>query len=309
MKKLIAKLFLVLLIFSIIDLLAGKILNVLRDHVPNGRYYKVKYSLDQCKEDIIILGSSRGEMNYNPFIIEDSLKMSCWDASSSGQTLPYFRCIQEGILARYAPRVVILNVEADMLEYPLSYEHVGLLRPFYNDHEEIQPIMNRISVSEKYQMMSRFYAYNSSFYHLIRPYLIEVADDYKETKGWEPGEEKMDMAYRIKKLEVIIDNNKLNEEAAAEFETLIKKFEEQGTQVVMVISPNYGKFQSDTPTITYLRHFTKDYNIPLFIYSDDTSIVSNFDYFFNSDHLNRTGSEFFTNKLVASIKARLHSKL
>ena len=185
----------VLFLLVLFDQLAGEILDYLRDHSPDGRYYKALYSLEQCNEDVIILGSSRGEMNYNPFIIEDSLKMTCWDASRGGEGMAYFRSIQEGILARYAPKLVILNVEGNMLEDPPSYVENGFLRPFYKDHKEIRPFINKISKYERLLMLSRLYAYNSSFYYLIRPYFIQGLDGNKEEKGWKPRDGHIDPVF------------------------------------------------------------------------------------------------------------------
>ena len=46
----------------------GASFTYLLDKLDDGRYYKTQYSLDHANEDIIIIGSSRGETNYNPSV-------------------------------------------------------------------------------------------------------------------------------------------------------------------------------------------------------------------------------------------------
>lgn len=143
MKKLLVKISVVLVLLAACDMLAGLGLDWLRDHSPDGRYYKTKYSLEACNEDVVVIGSSRGEINYVSQIIEDSLGLPCWNASRGGQGTPYFRAIQEGILSRYAPKVVILNIDDNDLETRPNYEHAGVLRPFYHSRPEIRPILDQ----------------------------------------------------------------------------------------------------------------------------------------------------------------------
>lgn len=308
MKKLATRIFLLLLLLAIIDQLAGELLDYLRDHAPDGRYYKARYSLEQCNEDVIVLGSSRGEMNYDPFIIEDSLKMTCWDASRGGEGMAYFRSIQEGILARYAPKLVILNVEGNMLEDHPSYVENGFLRPFYNDHKEIRPFINKISKYEKFLMLSRLYAYNSSYYYLIRPYFIEGLDGDKNDKGWKPRDGHINPVFVHEGVEKVVDNNPLDPETLAEFKKLVARFEEKSVQLIIAVSPNYGVLEDHTPTIDFIQDFTKEHNIPFFIHSNDQEFVSRADFFIDPDHLNREGSIYYTRKLAAEINRWLRKE-
>ncbi len=304
MRKLTGRIILVLLLLVVFDQTMGELLDYLKDHAPDGRYYKARYSLEQCNEDVIILGSSRGEMNYDPFIIEDSLKMTCWDASRGGEGMAYFRSMQEGILARYAPKLVILNVEGNMLEDLPSYVENGFLRPFYKDHQEIRPFIKKISRFEKYLMLSRLYAYNSSFYYLIRPYFIKGLDGSRDDKGWKPRDGHINEVFVHKGIEVVKDDKSLNQETVAEFRNLVRRFEEKGTRLVFVVSPNYGVYEKETPTIRYIQEFSKDHDIPFLIHSNDTAIITHDEYFIDPDHLNREGAIYFTQKIVSEIKSQ-----
>lgn len=301
MKTLFLRLLLIASIFIVIDQLAGVVLNKIRDNSPDGRYFKTRYSLENANEEVIILGSSRGEINYIPKLIEDSLHLSCWDASRGGQGLPYMHAIEEGILARYNPKVFILNVEADMLEYPPFYHEAGFLRPFYASHKEIQPELDKISAHEHFKMFFNLYAYNSSFYYLVRPYFFHNLDGKKEDKGWKPRTgEFHDPGYPFA---IIDDHNPLNTEAVNEFEAIAKMLEERGIQLFLVISPNFGESTINTSTIEYFTNYSKQHHVPLFNFSSDSTFVHSPEYFIDIQHLNVTGAEIFTKKLIEKIKA------
>ncbi len=301
MRKLFTKIGLILALLAVVDVLAGVALDKLRDHSPDGRYFKTKYSLEACREDVVVIGSSRGEINYVSQIIEDSLGLTCWNASRGGQGTPYFRAIQEGILTRYAPKVVILNIDDNDLETQPNYEQAGVLRPFYQSHPEIRPILDETSTFEWLLMKSRLYAYNSSFYYLIRPYFIKGLDGKTTDKGWKPRLEKMS-AEIGGDLEPEPPKVKLHPEAVALFDTLISKFREKGSQIFLVVSPNFGRTVGASSTIEYLKKTSQERRIPLFIYSNDTAFITKPELFVDPDHLNVEGAEIFTKHLIQQIK-------
>jgi hypothetical protein len=307
MKKLFTKIFAILFVLAIFDWMAGILLDRLLDHSPDGRYLKTKYSLKNCNEDIVVIGSSRGEINYIPKILEDSIGMSCWNASRGGQGMPYFRAIQEGILSRYTPRLVILNIDDNDLESPPNYEHAGVLRPFYKNTPQIQTILNETSNFEWILLKSRLYAYNSSFYYLIRPYFYEGLDGKISDKGWKPRLGKMAVEMN-QKMEIVTEKISLDKSSVELFDTLVNKFKQKGTQLIFVVSPNYGRSVDSSSAIQYLTAISKKENIPLFVYSNDKNFITKPEYFIDPDHLNVEGAEIFTKNLVQNIKPTLLSK-
>lgn len=306
MRKLFTNIAIVLVLVAAVDVLAGVALDWLRDHSPDGRYYKTKYSLEACNEEVVVIGSSRGEINYVSQIIEDSLGLPCWNASRGGQGTPYFRAIQEGILARYTPKVVILNIDDNDLETPPNYEHAGVLRPFYQSHPEIRPILDQTSRYECLLLRSRLYAYNSSFYYLIRPYFIQGLDGKTSDKGWKPRLDKME-AEIGGAIEPEPEKMPLDPEAVALFDTLINKFQQRGCKVFMAVSPNFGRSVGASSSIEYLRKTSRERGIPLFVHSNDTAFITRPEYFVDPEHLNVEGAQLYTRTLIRQIKPYFQS--
>ncbi|MCB0656582.1 MAG: hypothetical protein KDC57_10625 [Saprospiraceae bacterium] len=299
--SLLRKAVLYALILTGLDQIAGSFLDVVLDHSPDGRFYKAKYSLEECDEEIVIIGDSRGEMDYIPSVFIDSLGMTCWNASRGGQGLPYFRIMQEGILNRYRPKLVLFNVEDNMLEMPVNYERAGFLRPFYQSHPEIRPIINQVSPFERLLMQSRLYAFNSSFYYLFRPYLFHNLDGKREDLGWKP---RPGMVIPEEEHEFIKETAlaPLNPQSVAMFNEFMARFQEAGIMVMIVTPPNYNVQVVKSSTDCYVADYCQEHHIPLFRYSENIPLITHSEWYGDRDHLNPEGAVLFTQKVAHRIK-------
>lgn len=299
MIKLLVKLILLVSAFFITDFLTGKGLKYITVNSPDGRYFKAGYSLNNCNADIVIFGASGAENDYVPFIIEDSLKMTCWNTGRGGQGFPFMICMEQGILKRYVPRIAILDMDAEYLSRtsPDSYDRVGFLRPFYHDHTEIQPVLNRISPFEKYYINSSLYAYNSSYYYLLRPYFFKGIDGKNGDKGWKPRYGKM---LKPSTEPVTINTNKkLNTETVALFNEFVSDLADKGCKVFVVMSPLYNQNVKNTSTIEYIRGMKKASLIRI---ENTECITENSDFFRDEGHLNVEGATLFTSLLTEKIR-------
>ncbi len=300
MKKLFLRLVGLVIILAVLDQGVGLVLGIIRDHSPDGRYYKAKYTLETAEEDIIIIGSSRGERDYVPYLMEEAFGLSCWNASRGGQGLPYFRAMQEGILNRYKPKLVILNLEVDILEHTPFYQQMGFMRAFYKKHQEIRPILNKISPNEKWKLSSNIYAYNSSYYYLLRPYLFPGLDGKNSDKGWKPSVGIWeDPGYAF---EVVNTAKPLHETAVGELVSLVEGFIAKDIPLIFSIAPNYGERTEMTSSLHYIQDLAKKHDIPLFNFSSDTTFVTTAEYFIDIEHLNVEGAILFTSKLIECMK-------
>ena len=302
MLKLFYKLIILFVIFFFLDFIFGIVLGIIRDKSPDGRYYKVQYSLEKGNEDIVIFGASRAEVDLVPYIFEDSLKLTCWNAGRGNQTLPFWICMQQGILNRYTPKIAIVDIPAEYLSKELVFEPAGLLRPFYSDHKEIRPILNKISFFERYFIYSNLYAYNSSFYYLLRPYLLKGLDGKREDKGWKPLSGQM---FNSASDQITLNsNNSLNKETLQLFNEFVSNFTKKGCKVFFVISPKFSENIVSTSTIEYLKTMR---DITLVNYDHNKLFTEDYHYYRDPDHLNTEGAIKFT-KIIAGKIRRVNGK-
>ena len=266
---------------------------------PDGRYFKADYSLNKCQEDVIILGSSRAETNYVPNIFEESLGLSCWNTGRGGQTLPFWWAMEKGILARYTPKVVVVNVETEFLSESLAegFQRAGFLRPYYHDNNEIRPIINRISAFEKFYMFSNVYTFNSSFYYLLRPYALKNLDGRREDNGWKARESMMVSGRAA--LAVHNSSREINKETLELFEEFISDLTKSGSKVFIAISPDYGKLVESTSTIEYIMEME---GITVLNFSNDPAFSGKAEYFSDENHLNVTGAIKYSEEVCKAIR-------
>lgn len=309
MKKLFIKIVILLLVLIAIDIVFGIIFRRIIEISPDGRYYKANYSLSQCNEEIIIFGSSRAETNYTPFIFEDSLKLSTWNTGRGGQSLPFWYAMELGILDDNIPKIAVVNIERDFLSSDMSnsYQRAGFLRPYYFKHNEIHPVIDKISKSEKYLMFSNLYAFNSSFYYLLRPFLLKGLDGKKELKGWKTRDGVISKPRRD--YNIYASKQSLNEETVKLFNLFIENLTTEYCDVYVVISPNYKQLIEYSPTIEYVSNMK---NVTLLDYSNNKIFVDNHLYYKDPSHLNIKGAVEFSKYISHEIKnnineARMHN--
>ncbi|WP_200977162.1 hypothetical protein [Echinicola sp. 20G] len=306
MKKLIKNLLIIFISFAVVDFTIGYVLkNILRNS-PDGRFYKTKYSLESSDEQIVIYGSSRAEGNFVPKVFEEQLGLSCWNAGRGGQSLPYMYAVNQGVVTRHAPKIAIINIESMFLEYepgnPFFDRAAGLLRPFYQDHDEIHKVINQVSPAEKYLNYSNFYSFNSSYYYLLRPFAFKGIDGKVEDKGWKPkiGSIKPN-AY---KANVVNETNQMDTTLTKLFDEFVSSLVQKNTQVFVVISPDYNEKVISTSTLNYVR---KMKNIILLDHSNDEFFTKNNAFYKDQNHLNKEGAMEFSNEIAKEIEHHLNS--
>lgn len=306
MKKLIRNFAIIIISFAIIDLFVGNLLQEILKQSPDGRFYKTKYSLEESEEDIVIYGSSRAETNYAPEVFNEALGLSCWNAGRGGQSLPFMYAINKGILNRHTPKIAIINIERDFLEIdPQSHffdRAAGLLRPFYEEHEEIRPIVDQVSITERILNLSNLYSFNSSYYYLFRPYVFKGIDGKKEDNGWKPGNGTTEENHQPNLLGA--HSRGLDPTLIRLFDDFIASLTKRGTKVFLVISPDYNKLVIETPTIEYLEKMD---NISLLDHSNDDFFITNHYLYQDNDHLNKKGAILFSKMIADEIQQELNT--
>jgi len=304
MIGLLKKFILLLVAFVVFDFIIGLGLGEIRDNSPDGRYFKSKYSLEDGKEDIVIFGASCAETDFASSIIEDSLNMTCWNAGRGGQGLPFWLCIELGILKRYTPKIAIVEIGAERLSADLGefYEPAGILRPFYRKHKEIQPILDKISYFEKYFNLFNLYSYNSSYYYLFRPYFVKGLDGKLKDKGWKP----LDYFMKTSKncISTINTSLKLNKESLDMFNYFISNLTDKGCKVFVVLTPNYSEKIIKTSTLEYIKQME---NVEILDFEFNDLISRDIKLYCDPMHLNRNGAIKYTSIFAHKFKEAIKS--
>ena len=298
--------FLVLLV--IFDLGLGYGFKLLFENQKAGRYYKTTYALEKSEDEVVIFGNSRAERQYIPEIIEEKTGLSCYNTGQGGQDIMYSKAVQNAMFARHVPKVVVLEMHGHELLTPIKYDRLSFLHPYYKDHKEIRPLLEKRGSLEGLKFVSRMYAYNSVVWGMLRAYTApeESYDGYRPLKGklktktLTAEEQKVDEAKR-KQGEKEIDTEKVEM-----IEQFLADAKSAGSKVVVVSSPIFvpaGEEAGMALEKTALESMVKNHGVELWDYSDDPDLAGRPEMYKDVRHLNHAGATIFTQKVAERLKA------
>lgn len=259
--------------------------------------------------DILIYGSSRAWVNINPKILNDSLNVSVYNLGLDGHNfwLQYLRHL-EYLKNNLTPKHIILAVDFNTLhkrsnlylyeqflpymiwnknirEYTISYNGFN-----YLDYKI--PLLRYFG--EKFVLKEAFKMIFS------KPYLITYRKNgYRGVhKSWRDDLKKAKLL--MDKYEISLDDNSIQL-----FEKFLLECKMKQINITMVYTPEHiegqGFIKNRRTVINLYRKFALKHNLQFLDYSND-SICYNKEYFYNSTHLNKTGSELFSKKLLKDLK-------
>jgi len=83
-QKYLFKILLFVLLLISLDYVIGKILAKYYNSMNRGEEQKVRYSLNDVNEDVVIFGASRAQHHYSSSIISDSLNVTVFNTGYGG---------------------------------------------------------------------------------------------------------------------------------------------------------------------------------------------------------------------------------
>lgn len=299
MKKFLWKVFLFLLIFVMIDQIAGVFFQMVSDSIHIGGTGRDNYICNAVKDDILIFGSSRAESHYNAQLITDSLGVTAYNCGESGNgvILNYGRLLM--ILERHTPKCIIYDVmpDFDYLMGEDNHKYLYRLKPHYY-RKGIKGIFDDVDIKEKYKMLSGLYRFNSSFFQNLLVFITGISTD-SGVRGFRPMKGELDplkvaddgMNYDG----FICDSLKIN---------YIQEFinKTKASDVLFVVSPLW--YGQDTSVFQPIKDLCKKNNIRFVDFSNDDKYVHNDSLFKNGQHLNAKGADVFSKEIVELLKGR-----
>lgn len=255
--------------------------------------------------DALIMGSSRGQVQYSPRIIDSITGLNSYNISVDG------RCIDAEVTIynfyrrhQPKPKVIIQNIDWGTLQMSNGYEREQYLPYLRKDNDLYREIKERedFSWADHYLPLMRYAGYHETIKEglglkakMARPKNIDrgfIATD----KEWDGA------AFRaINTLGFTV-----NDEAVEIFDRYLQKCKQEGIEVVMVYAPFYigatEKMGSDADSMFALyQGFADKYDYPILNYTYDSISYDTLN-FYNASHLNRRGAEQFSLKLAQDLK-------
>lgn len=259
----------------------------------------------EIKSDVLILGSSRAFVQFNPRIIDSCLNVNSYNLGSNGrpadaQLLKYEIYRQQG---NAKPNTILYEIYPGTLDTSNGYERIQYI-----------PHLKRPSLWQKTRKMEhfswadcfipcfRFLNYKEDIKHILRKDSYYTRPENNAYKGFQDFDKKWDgRAYAS------IDSidYKEDKQIKESFEHFLTQCKEENIQVILVKAPYYI---GATKKIRNLEGMTKLYedlaqrhHLILLDYTYDT-LCYDTTKFYNATHLNREGTSLFSRKLCNDLK-------
>lgn len=173
----------VIVLLVLMDLCIGGASAWLYHRSKYGIFHRQQYVLNESKDDIIILGSSRASHHYVPSIFSDSLGMTCYNAGSEGMCIYYHFAMLASMIERcHYPKVIIYDVmDLDAMEHPgptfTLDAALDRLAPHFGEYKCIDSLFDLKDWKEKLKLQSLTYRYNSKLVQSIKCNFIPSPED------------------------------------------------------------------------------------------------------------------------------------
>lgn len=280
----------------IIDKVYGLAMSHIRKSIHGGFTAKTEYICDSVRADVLVFGSSRARMQYDPKIIGDSLGMSCYNCGTNGMGIIFDYGVMQIVSKRYMPKVVVIDILPiiDIMQRDDNSIFINDLRPWYWANARLDTVFWKVDPTERVKMLSGMYAYHSKFleYMSDRNGSIPVG-------GYAPAPASK-----------VIGDNELNQSEPTNnqpdslklyfIRKMIADFKDK-THLVFVVSPRYNFRTSHT--VDPLRKLCKHFGVPLFDYYADPRFVFCREDFEDGNHMNAKGAEKWSRFIGQEIKS------
>jgi len=299
----------IFLIF-ISDQVVGLILRELYFTQKAGPNQALIYSFNKCNADIIIFGASQASHNYDPRIISDSLKMSCYNAGQDGGhsiLMQYAQIL--AILDRYSPKIIVLEFSPNtIVRYPGDYDRLSILLPYYAEYPQLRPIILLKSPYERVKLLSAIYPYNSNVINIVRFNIDFFAAREKDFDGYIPLEGEMsyvmlkpDQEKPVNKKHTVVDSNKVDA-----LKKIISICREKDISLFIISSPIFHTvIEKQIPRSSVAEislEILRLNKVNYIDFSSDPTFAGHFEWFKDIAHLNENGAKVFSNMVVNEIR-------
>lgn len=265
---------------------------------------------DTTNYDMLIMGHSRGMVQYNPQILDSILNVNSYNVSCNGRAID----AQVNIFNAYCrnhtvPKIVIQNIDQLTLHMSNMYEREQYLPYIIHDKDLYKATKEteRFNWSDRAIPLKRY----AGYFNMIKEGLHiknKMYNPSNEYKGYE-GHEQLWDGEGFNKVDRI--EFETNPQAVEMFEGYLSRCKADSIHVIFVFAPMYigiaEKMGSDIDTMFDLfQSFADRYDYPILNYTYDSICFDTLN-FYNASHLNRQGAEQFSIKLANDIKELLDS--
>lgn len=267
--------------------------------------------IDTLQCDAVVMGSSRGQVQYDVHILDSTTNLNCYNISVDG------RCIDAEVVIYNTyrhhapkPKIIIQNIDMGTLQMSNGYEREQYLP--YLDKDDLYLITKKnegFNWADRWLPLVRYSGYHNVIFEGLR-LPAKVAHPENIYKGYIAVDAQWDGS-TFEQIDTL--GFDVNPEAAEIFDRYLAQCQSEGIQVVMVYAPFYigatRKMGSAVDSMFSLyQSFADRYGCQILNYTYDSISYDTLN-FYNASHLNRRGAEQFSLKLANDLKELLENNM
>lgn len=305
MKKFLLEVILFFALVAVMDVICGWGFDYLKSKARGGQTFKNEYLFNTCKDDILILGSSRANHHYLPCVITDSIGLTCYNAGEQGCGIIPAYVRYRVVCEKKKPKLVLYEVTPryDYFMDKNGYSnYLGAIRQ-YADKNDIKKMYLDFSDNlEPLRLFSGMYRNNSSLIKNVK----DILKPSPNNNGYDPlyGVIHSKTKQKGKEIKTVqeIDSLKLSY-----FERLVVETKADGVKLIFIVSPSY-KYHGGIADYEPAIELSRRYDIPMLNYDSCEQFIGKDEYFQDNTHLNNSGALAYTKYIIPQIKTLLNSK-
>lgn len=295
----------VLLLYAL-DIFISK--NLRRSNLGENAVWRVLYD-GQINADIVINGASRAWEHINPMIITDSLNLNTYNIGINGYPFD-MQYLRHELLMKYNthPRVIIQSID-----FMTFGPHANLFDPnqFLPYMQSSNLMLNCIKNYDGYNWFDchipfiRYYGKGLSIHQAILLFANKMDNTPTRIKGFSGVDAQWNNNFNDAKKTLNYYHIQFDTAEVTLFDKYLSQCKKDNIKVIFVYTPEHvagQRFVNNRKQLfDIIHHFSKKYSVPLYDYSTDTMCYKT-KYFYNAEHLNKTGAELFSKKFAHDLK-------
>ena len=301
MKKLVISILFILVGVFVVDRLGGMVMWWINQHTHDTTGPKMKYLVNDMKEDVLLLGASKCQRHYVSSIISDTLGMSVYNGGIDATNNIYAHYISLNyVLTKHTPKIVCLEVlSSDYALTSHTFDAVSFFAPYFGLSERADSVFRLAGSYWKYRL-SHLYRYNARAITNIFALVFNRLEG--EDHGYLPNPKPTHPVGALRHVDTPqrIDSLKLG--YVQKFATLCQQ---KGIKLIFTLSPMYMEVDADH--YAPLKALAKQNNIPFLDYHTTGLYLDHPEYFMDRYHLWDQPARAFSSIFASDLKRTLDS--
>ncbi|WP_425077079.1 hypothetical protein [Psychroserpens sp. S379A] len=262
----------------------------------------------KLEADVLIYGSSRAWVHFDPKIIEDSLNLSVYNLGIDGNTFN-MQHLRHKLALKHnkQPKLIIHSIDVTTLQKGNFFNSKQIL-PYMlwnNDFFEATSEYPNYSYFDYKLPLIRYQSKTDAITMALNMSLGTQSNEPERIKGYEGQDRTWNSDFKkakkkMKKYEIEFDSD-----LEQKFNAYLKECKDKNIEVLFVYSPVYIEGQefikNKEGILDYYKSLAEAYDFLFFDFSED-ELCYDKKYFYNARHLNKQGAEIFSRKVANLIK-------